>query len=130
MIWLISQMWTLLFLAFAVGIFGGFWIAHRRMGPDAHSRPNAEATGSLAFDGPARAPQLLPSPVHGPKDDLKQIIGLDPETEERLNALGVFYFRQIAEWGPGRVRWVDEKLALKGRIGHERWVEQARSFYK
>lgn len=61
------------------------------------------------------------------RDDLKQITGLGPKMEERLNGLGVTRFAQIAAWTPDDVRKMDEELALSGRIERDGWVAQARA---
>lgn len=126
MIWLIGQMWVLLLSAFLIGLAVGWWIwgAGRRRREAAPGAQNGDAN---AADVPARAPELLDRPLHGPKDDLTQIIGLDAPTEARLNALGVFYLRQIAGWDGPCVRWIEEQLEAPGRIDREHWVEQART---
>ena len=44
-----------------------------------------------------------------------------------LHRLGVFHFRQIADWTPEEVAWVDGNLeGFRGRVIREGWVEQAR----
>jgi predicted flap endonuclease-1-like 5' DNA nuclease len=60
-------------------------------------------------------------------DDLKIIKGIGPQNEERLHALGIWHFEQIANWTPGNVEWVGSYLAFPGRIEREEWVEQARA---
>lgn len=127
MIWLIGQMWFLLFLAFALGAAIGWWTWGGRDRRQFSPIANADATGSIAMDYASRAPELFSSPINGPQDDLTQIIGLDGATETRLNGLGVFYLRQIADWGSANTRWVEEELGIAGRIDREHWVEQARS---
>ena len=69
---------------------------------------------------------LLTDAVFGEADDLEEVNGIGPMLCELLNEIGVFYFWQIAEWGPDEVEWVDEKLEhFKGRIQRDKWVEQA-----
>ncbi len=59
-------------------------------------------------------------------DDLKLISGVGPVLEKLLHRLGVYTFEQIASWGPGEVKWVDEHLeGFHGRILRDKWVEQA-----
>ncbi|WP_198018841.1 hypothetical protein [Azorhizobium doebereinerae] len=72
------------------------------------------------------APPLLAAP-EGAADDLKRLKGIGPQNERRLNALGIFHFRQIAAWTPEEVRWVGATLAFPGRIEREGWVGQARA---
>ena len=45
--------------------------------------------------------------------------------EQKLNALGIFHFDQIAGWGRPEIRWVGTFLAFPGRIDRESWVAQA-----
>ena len=58
-------------------------------------------------------------------DDLKLISGVGPKLEKLLHELGVYTFAQIASWGPGEIKWVDDHLKFKGRIVRDKWVEQA-----
>jgi predicted flap endonuclease-1-like 5' DNA nuclease len=67
------------------------------------------------FEPPAREP-----------DDLTRIRGIGPVIAEKLHALGITTFEQIASLGPDDVARIDEVLAFKGRIERERWIEQAR----
>ena len=61
----------------------------------------------------------------GQPDDLKLIKGIGPQNEERLHALGIWHFSQIAAWTPENVDWVGGYLAFPGRIEREEWVAQA-----
>lgn len=61
----------------------------------------------------------------GKPDNLQQISGIGPKNEKILHTLGFFHFDQIAAWGAGEVAWVDDHLKFNGRIGREKWVEQA-----
>ena len=63
----------------------------------------------------------------GTPDDLKLIKGVGPQNEERLHALGIWHFSQIAGWTPENVEWVGGYLAFPGRIEREDWVAQAAS---
>ena len=59
-------------------------------------------------------------------DDLKALSGVGPALEKKLHAAGVTTFAQIAAWTPEDVADMDEKLAFKGRIEREGWIEQAK----
>lgn len=61
----------------------------------------------------------------GTPDDLKLIKGVGPQNEERLHALGIWHFSQIAAWTSENVDWVGGYLAFPGRIEREEWVAQA-----
>ncbi len=58
-------------------------------------------------------------------DDLKKLSGVGPALEKKLNEAGVTTFAQIAGWKAADIAAMDEKLAFKGRIEREGWVEQA-----
>lgn len=72
-------------------------------------------------------PRALKRPRKGRGDDLTRIAGIGPRLEEQLHELGIFHYDQIAEWSEENVRWLDQRLRFKGRIGREKWVEQARA---
>jgi predicted flap endonuclease-1-like 5' DNA nuclease/predicted nucleic acid-binding Zn-ribbon protein len=91
--------------------------------------PRADEFVPLATSdqGPVR-PLGLPAARDGARDDLRVIDGIGPRIESTLNSLGVYHFDQIAAWTPAHVEWVERYLAFKGRIGRERWIEQAQAF--
>lgn len=72
-------------------------------------------------------PQGLPAARGGAPDDLRMIEGVTPRIESTLNSLGVYHFDQIAAWSSSNIDWLERYLAFKGRIGREKWVEQARA---
>lgn len=88
--------------------------------------------GGLNFE-PARPqqgfgrPESLPAPRGGAKDDLTRIKGVSAQLEQSLNGLGIFHLDQIAAWDQKAIVWLDRHLALKGRIGREKWIDQART---
>ncbi len=87
----------------------------------------AEAEAEDAAEAPAIegvAPEALDGP-QGEADDLKQIGGVGPKLEEKLNALGIYHYHQIAAFTPENVAWVDDHLNFKGRIERDDWVGQA-----
>jgi predicted flap endonuclease-1-like 5' DNA nuclease len=70
-------------------------------------------------------PPALPSP-EGEPDDLKRISGIGPGIEKTLHELGIYHFRQIAQFTPDHVAWIDQRLRFRGRIEREDWIGQAR----
>lgn len=70
-------------------------------------------------------PPDLPAPRGGRADDLKQIKGIGAKTESALNDLGIYHLDQIAAWSAAHVDWLEGRIAVKGRIRREQWVEQA-----
>ena len=83
------------------------------------------AAPSLPRRGPARRAdsKVLRS---APRDDLKRIRGVGVLIENRLNAMGVVAYEQIANWTAADIDRVSQSLDFKGRIERENWVEQAR----
>src|SRR6185436_16130955 len=45
-----------------------------------------------------------------PKDDLKLIHGIGPSIEKKLNALGIYSFRQISEFTPRTIDEITETI--------------------
>lgn len=62
----------------------------------------------------------------GEKDDLKKISGVGPKIEEKLNALGITTYAQIAAFKKADIERVDDELNFKGRIERDNWVQQAK----
>ncbi len=61
-------------------------------------------------------------------DDLKQIKGIGVKLEKLLNSLGVYTFKQIANWSKEDAAKVDTYLKFPGRIERDEWIRQAREF--
>ncbi|WP_158085559.1 hypothetical protein [Henriciella aquimarina] len=74
-----------------------------------------------------RRPLGLEAP-EGDPDDLTRIKGIGAKLSKTLNDLGIYHFRQIAEWEDAEAKWIDDFLAFKGRVAREQWIEQAQKF--
>ena len=61
------------------------------------------------------------------KSDLKQIKGVGPALEKRLNAAGVYSFADIAALKAADATALDSSLDLKGRIKRDGWIKQAKA---
>ncbi len=95
------------------------------------------ATGTAGLEQPAATTEapaaLMPEDFRQPKAidrpampaDLKAISGVGPKLEQTLNAIGIFHFWQLAGLTAAQVEELDGRLAFKGRIARDRWVEQA-----
>ncbi|WP_306260336.1 polyhydroxyalkanoate depolymerase [Pararhizobium sp. IMCC21322] len=70
---------------------------------------------------------LLLSKPQGAADDLKKISGVGPKLENTLNQTGIFHFAQIARLSQRAIDELDDKLAFKGRVARDKWVEQAKA---
>ncbi|MCL4765997.1 MAG: 30S ribosomal protein S2 [Hyphomicrobiaceae bacterium] len=62
----------------------------------------------------------------GEPDDLKRITTISPKLEQRLNDIGVFHYWQLADLDADSIQALDKQLRLKGQIGKEDWVGQAK----
>jgi NADH-quinone oxidoreductase subunit E len=61
------------------------------------------------------------------RDDLKLIYGVGPSLEKMLYRLGIYWFKQIAQWTDKDIDRVDAKLEqFHGRIRRENWVTSAK----
>jgi len=63
-------------------------------------------------------------------DDLKRIKGIGRVIERQLNSNGVHTFQDIANWKGKDVGYFENKLHFKGRIGREKWINQAKKLFK
>ena len=92
--------------------------------PAAEEAP-AEAAAEEAPKDAGAGYKGLDAP-QGEADDLKQITGVGPVLEEKLNALGIYHYSQIAGFTPDDVEKVDTELNFKGRIERDEWISQAK----
>lgn len=61
------------------------------------------------------------------EDDLQQIFGIGPVTENTLNSIGIRSFEQIAQFEREHIEYVADVLQIfPGRIERDNWVESAR----
>jgi len=81
--------------------------------------------------GVVRIPTIgMDPPADGEGDDLTEIVGVGKVFEEMLHGLGIYYFRQIATFGPAELARVNAELKeFKGRIEHDDWIGQARELH-
>jgi predicted flap endonuclease-1-like 5' DNA nuclease len=83
------------------------------------------ASSATSTQHPGARPQGIAAP-EGNADDLKLIKGVGPKNEKISNALGIYHFRQIANWTPEEAIWVSHHMAFPGRIEREHWIPQAK----
>ncbi len=63
-------------------------------------------------------------------DDLKEIKGVADVLNARLNAYGVFTFRQVAQWTDAEVDSFGLLMGFRDRVRREDWRGQCREFHK
>jgi predicted flap endonuclease-1-like 5' DNA nuclease len=76
---------------------------------------------------PSARPGALSAPRGASADDLSKIKGLGPKSVEKLHALGVFHYDQIAGWSDDNIKWIEASIGAAGRVKRNGWVEQARA---
>ena len=88
-----------------------------------------EQARGLASGGEARTLRYLDAP-NGDPDDLKEISGIGPVIEEKLNSMGIYHFSQIAEFNERDIELVNNGIDFPGRIERDSWLEQASELAK
>ena len=84
----------------------------------------AARASELNFDRIGRATALE-------ADDLKDIVGVGPFLERKLHSLGIYTFRQVANFTKEDIDKVNEIIEFfPGRIERDNWVDQSRAFYE
>jgi small subunit ribosomal protein S2 len=96
--------------------------------PDTADAGTAAEAGAIGNSGPDEdAGEETPAAGEADAgDELTRLNGVGPVIAAKLAAIGVTTLAQVAAWTEDDVAKVDEQLSLKGRIGREEWVEQAR----
>ena len=62
------------------------------------------------------------------KDDLKEISGVGPVYEEKLNSIGIFTFEQVSKLTPESIKAIEELTKyFPGKIEREDWISQAKN---
>ena len=92
--------------------------------PSANGKTTLIDGGRKAGTGERPAMVTVDPAAH---DDLKRIRGVGPKNEDALNELGIYTFKQIAEWTPENVDWVEDFMSFPGRIEREDWIGQAKT---
>ncbi|GAB4043612.1 hypothetical protein [Spirosoma litoris] len=83
----------------------------------------AARASEINFDRIGRA-------VASEADDLKDIVGIGPFLERKLHSLGIYTFRQVANFTKEDIDKVNEIIEFfPGRIERDNWVEQSKEFY-
>lgn len=93
---------------------------------DSKEETSADTTEEPASETPDLKGFVALGEPEGEADDLKKIDGVGPVIEKKLNALGIYHFRQIAELSKDQADAIDEAIAFKGRIERDDWLGQAK----
>ena len=63
-------------------------------------------------------------------DDLKQLTGVGPAYEKKLNGIGVFTFQQVSKLNKKSTEILETLLKSPGRVERDGWVKQAKELAK
>ncbi len=110
------------------------WNTWTGMVVDTAARPAARATPSEPRVRRGTAPRSATPPAAAPaqlkldaRDDLKQISGIGPGLEKKLNDQGIISFRQIADLSKIDIARLEQTvIKFPGRIQRENWIGQAK----
>ncbi len=87
-------------------------------------------TGGAKPSEKAAAPVMAEMPVASVAaehaDDISLIAGIGPKLLKGLTGQGVTSYAQIAAWSDEDVERIETELKIKGRVGREEWIEQAK----
>lgn len=121
--------WVGAYLAFPGRIEREEWVAQAAALAGTAPQAEAVAANAAALSGTAlegtRPANLLPAARGGKPDDLGLIDGVGPAIAEKLNALGLWHFDQIAALGPDELRFVAHHAGFPGRDVAEGWKAEA-----
>ena len=124
---------------------GAIEIRERNLDGESHAAPvkKAEPVAKPAAKAKTTAPELtedqkteklsLLKSVVGEgssdqKDDLKEINGVGPVYEDKLNSIGIYRFEQVSKLTPEAIKAIEELTKyFPGKIEREDWVSQAKN---
>lgn len=95
--------------------------------PEAAAPSEPRPANRAVKPAPGAKPETLAAPRNGARDDLARIKGIGPKSHEKLNALGVFHYDQIAAWNLDNARWIGAAIGAPGRVERDKWILQARA---
>lgn len=102
------------------------------MQADQDNNNNADkksGNGKLKVEVKSPAGIGIPRPS-GETDDLTEIVGIGKVFERTLHDMGIWYFKQIADFGAAEIARINSELKeFKGRIEHDDWIGQAKELH-
>ncbi len=116
-------------LVLALACFVYLYFGAKRLEQQRNARVSGDPKPAVAVAAPEPAAAALTpflATPDGAPDDLGRIKGIGPKLSARLNELGVFHYRQIAQWTPEQLAAVDAQLGnFQGRPQRDQWQSQA-----
>ncbi|MCH1503203.1 MAG: hypothetical protein L7V86_06440, partial [Verrucomicrobiales bacterium] len=95
---------------------------------DPVSLSESPSDGELLLEDPSlghvfrRPPSII--------DDLTRIKGVARVIEGRLHEIGIFRFKQIADWTDSNVEAFSKRLSFKERIQRDQWISQCENLHR
>ncbi|RBO98755.1 hypothetical protein [Pseudochrobactrum asaccharolyticum] len=71
-------------------------------------------------------PELLKKPRNGTADDLTLINGIGKAIQNKLFAIGIFHYDQLADLNELQISWLNRSTGFAGRAERENWCAQAK----
>ncbi|HYQ93121.1 MAG TPA: hypothetical protein VES89_13855 [Candidatus Competibacteraceae bacterium] len=96
----------------------------------AHTAAKRVSSTVISAVSQAATETAIPSkaPVTEP-DDLTLISGIGITTAQKLQAAGIFSYRQLATLGGEEIERLEATIKRPGRIHRDQWIEQARELH-
>ncbi len=88
------------------------------------------AINDFKYDSVPQVSGDEPPPPDDQVDDLKKIVGIGKVFEKTLHDLGIYSYKQIADFNVGDVARVNSELdEFRGRMEQDDWIGQAKDLY-
>ena len=91
-----------------------------------NTTPLASEPETIAVPQPATEPDLLKKPRNGTADDLTLINGIGKAIQNKLFAIGIFHYDQLADLNELQIGWLNQSIGFAGRMERENWGVQAK----
>lgn len=91
-----------------------------------NTQPPASEPETIAVPQPATEPELLKKPRQGSADDLTLINGIGKAIQNKLFAVGIFHYDQLADLNELQIGWLNRSTGFAGRAERENWCAQAK----
>jgi len=90
------------------------------------SQPLSKEPEAIVEPQPVTEPELLKKPRQGTADDLTQISGIGKAIQNKLYAIGIFHYDQLADLNEMQINWLNRNTGFAGRAERENWCAQAK----
>ncbi len=91
-----------------------------------NTQPLVSEPETIAIPQPATEPELLKKPRQGSADDLTLINGIGKAIQNKLFAVGIFHYDQLADLNELQIDWLNRSTGFTGRAERENWSAQAK----